>query len=149
MIVTRMCKVFVSVILSFALLSCRSHHNKAGVEAAMKQYDRLIQKFDADSIALLYTPDGKMGEMATGRDSIVALLKSLTNIKVLLQHSTSDTVTIIEDTAIQKGNYVQTDEIISRGKMVVEGEYTATWQWMENGWHIKKIETKPLDMKIQ
>lgn len=32
------------------------------MELAMNQYDHLIKNMDADSIALLYTPDGDLGD---------------------------------------------------------------------------------------
>ena len=115
----------------------------------MKYYDRLVMKLDADSIALLYTPDGRMGEMAEGRDSIRAFLSSFTNIKVLSQHSTSDSVKITADTAVQNGIYLQSDVISARDTVRLKGEYTATWQWLNDGWHIKKMETKPLDIKMK
>ena len=35
-------------------------HNKSGVETAMKYYDNLILKLDADSISMLYTPGGNL-----------------------------------------------------------------------------------------
>ncbi len=140
--------LFTGLSVAFLLLSCKSsQHNKAGVEEALQHYDRLILKLDADSIAWLYTPDGRMGEMAEGRDSIKAFLSSFKNIKVLSQHSTSDTLTILADTAIQKGIYLQSDVISGRDTVRVKGEYTATWQWIDGDWHIKQMETKPLDMK--
>ena len=45
--------------------SCnKESHNRAGIESAMKYYDHLILKTDADSIALLYTSDGDLGNIA-------------------------------------------------------------------------------------
>ncbi len=119
-----------------------SRYNEAGVKAAMQQYDRLILKLDADSIALLYTPDGNLGGIAIGRDSIRRFLSSFKNIKVLSQSSTTSSIQIIKDTAVQKGNYTQSD-LVGKDTMHVKGEYIATWQWMgKNGWHIKKMATK-------
>jgi hypothetical protein len=45
------------------------------MEQAMQKYDRYILKMDVDSIALLYTPDGELGKMARGRDSIRRFLE--------------------------------------------------------------------------
>ncbi len=119
------------------------------MQESITQYQRLIQKLDADSIALLYTPNGRMGEMATGRDSIRAFLSSFQNIQVLSQLSTSDSLTLNKSMALQKGIYVQTDVISHRDTITVKGEYTARWQWMDDSWHIEQMETKPLDMKKQ
>ena len=142
--------LFAALLISSLLLSCRSsEHSKSGVEKALQHYDQLILKLDADSIAWLYTPDGRMGEMAKGRDSIKVFLSSFQNIKVLSQHSTSDTVNITADTAIQQGIYLQSDVISGRDTVRVKGAYSAVWQWMDDGWHIRQMETKPLDMKMK
>ncbi len=128
------------------MINCAfGQHDKNGVEKAMKYYDHLIEKLDADSIALLYTPDGKLGEMAQGRDSIKHFLSSFKNIQVLLQQSTSDSISISKDTAIQKGFYTQKDVVQNKDTLTVKGSYTTTWQWMkDDGWRIKKMETKPV-----
>ena len=127
------------------LLCCKQQHNQKEVELAMKQYDHLIQKMDMDSIALLYTADGDLGSMAHGRDSIRKFLAGFKNMKVLSQISTSDSTTINADTALQKGFYKQTVIVSANDTVRVKGAYTATWLWVpENGWLIKKMETKPV-----
>ncbi len=111
----------------------------------MHHYDNLILKLDADSIALLYTPDGKLGDIATGRDSIRKFLSSFKNVTVLSQSSLTTSIYLNKDTAVQKGTYTQTD-IVGKDTIHVKGEYTATWQWMrKNGWHIKRMETKAVN----
>ena len=126
-------------------LSCNTgKHNTKGVELAMQHYNYLILKLDADSIALLFTPDGKLGNMAHGRDSIKKFLSSFKNIEVLSQTSSTTSITINKDTAVQKGSYQQTDVIAGKDTVKVKGDYTATWQWLpKQGWHIKQMETKP------
>ncbi len=138
-----------SSVITFLLLlifSCDSpDHSKSGVESAMNYYDHLIQKLDADSIALLYTPDGNLGDMVIGRDSIRSFLSSFKNVQVLSQKSTTQSIQIVKDTAIQKGTYVQTDVMSGKDTVVVKGEFIAHWLWLPpNGWHIKKMETKPI-----
>jgi len=127
------------------LFSCSpSRHNEKGVTAAMKYYDRLILKLDADAIAQLYTVDGNLGGIAIGRDSIRNFLSSFKNIKVLSQASTTSSIKMGRDTAIQKGNYTQTAVISGKDTVKVTGEYTARWQWITgDGWHIKQMITKP------
>jgi hypothetical protein len=126
--------------------SCNtSEHSKSDVELAMKHYDNLILKLDADSISMLYTPDGNLGDIAVGRDSIKKFLSTFKNVKVLSQTSTTNSINIIHDTAIQKGSYTQIDLIAEKDTVKVKGEYTTQWQWIKNeGWHIKHMVTKPI-----
>ena len=126
------------------LFSCNTPgHSKESVEAAMQQYDHLIQKMDDDSIALLFAPDGDLGNMAHGRDSIKKFLSSFKNVTVLLQSSSTASIKIDKDTAVQKGSYLQTDVMNGNDTMKVKGDYTAIWQWLpKDGWHIKQMTTK-------
>ena len=144
--------MFISVKLPFLLLilifvslpSCNtSRHSRSGVESSMKYYDHLLQKLDADSIALLYTPDGNLGDIAKGRDSIRKFLSSFKNVRVLSQRSITASIEITHDTAIQKGNYAQTDIVSEKDTVKVKGEYTARWEWLrKQGWHIKRMTTR-------
>ena len=138
--------IFLVCLSLVAVFSCAQQpHSKEGVEQAMKQYDRLILKMDMDSIALLYTEDGNLGNMARGRDSIRKFLAGFKNMKVLSQASASDSVTIGQDTAWQKGFYHQTVIVSEKDTVKVKGAYTATWLWVpQNGWRIKKMETMPV-----
>lgn len=120
-------------------------HNKAGVASAMKQYDHFILKMDTDSIALLYAPDGDLGKMAHGRDSIRRFLAGFKNMQVLSQASTSDTVLLKGDTALQTGTYHQTVIVSAKDTVKVKGAYKATWRWTDKeGWLIQQMETSPL-----
>lgn len=126
------------------MISCNDNHNKKSVELAMKQYDHLIKKMDVDSIALLYTPDGDLGSLAHGRDSIKKFLSTFKNLRVLSQLSTTKFIEIHGDTSVQKGDYRQIVLIQEKDTVKVKGEYIATWLWMpQDGWHIKRIITKP------
>ena len=58
-----------------------------GGETAMKYYDNLILKLDADSISMLYKPGGNLGDIAIGCDSIKKFLSSFKNVRVLSQSS--------------------------------------------------------------
>ena len=131
----------------FFLLSCNSTRvskNKTGVEAAMKKYDGLILKLDAGAISLLYTPDGNLGNIAIGRDSIKKFLSSFKNVRVLSQSSTTSSIIISGDSAVQKGSYLQTDLISEKDTVKVKGDYETVWQWIkQKGWLIKKMTTTP------
>lgn len=140
-------KSLVMLILAtlLSLISCNSKkHNKAEIESAMKQYDRLLLKMDTDSIGLLYTTDGILAG-AIGRDSIKKFLASFKNVSVLSQSSTTNSIEINKDTAIQKGHYSQTDLIAGKDTIRVKGEFIARWHWIQDsGWHLKQMSTKPI-----
>ena len=88
---------FMSILgLTITLFSaCRSkEHNAESVEQAMQKYNRYILKMDVDSIALLYTPDGELGKMARGRDSIRRFLENFKKYKVLSQVSKTNLINI-------------------------------------------------------
>jgi|SRR5690348_1671352 len=126
------------------LVACNNLHSQRGVELAMEQYDHLIKEMNADSIALLYTPDGDLGDIVHGRDSIKSFLASFKGIRVLSQHSISGSVKISGDTAVQNGTYYQTAVVNNNDTMRISGEFNAVWYWMTPGeWHIKKMMTIP------
>ena len=111
----------------------------------MNQYDHYIQTMDVDSIALLFTPDGDLGKMAHGRDSITKFLDKFKSFKVLSQTSTTESINNMRDSIIQKGIYHQTVIVPVNDTVTVKGEYTATWVWLhKSGWHLKRMETKPI-----
>ena len=90
------CRVMSILGLTITLFSaCRSkEHNAESVEQAMQKYNRYILKMDVDSIAFLYTPDGELGKMARGRDSIRRFLENFKKYKVLSQVSKTNLINI-------------------------------------------------------
>ena len=134
----------VILLFLYALCACQSKHSRQEIENAMNEYDRLIQKMDTDSIALLYTPDGQLGNIAQGRDSIRHFLATFNNVRVLGVASTSDSVTITGNESIQQGSYRQTCIIQEKDTVRVKGRYIANWLWNAGeGWRIKKMTTIP------
>jgi hypothetical protein len=132
--------------MATCFLSCSNHYNKSDVEKAMQQYDHLIKKMDVDSIALLYSPDGDLGSMAHGRDSIKNFLLTFKNFEVLSQSSITNSVDIKKDSTVQKGTYRQIVVTPKHDTVTVKGEFTATWQWIpHDGLHIKRMMTKPIN----
>src|SRR5690348_4226579 len=93
-------------VLINSLLYGQKHNNKE-IEAAMLEYDRLIQKMDADSIALMYSRDGDLGNIAHGRDSIRKFLLTFRNVKVIYQSSATDSIQLNGISATQFGSYKQ------------------------------------------
>jgi len=138
-------KILVSIIIALLCSSCDKKFNSADVETAMKRYDRLVKKMDADSIALSYTKDGELGGIAKGRDSIRNFLATFRNVKVLSQVSQTSSIKITGDSALQKGNYIQVVVVDNKDTVTVKGEYTANWIWInKKELLIKKMDTKPI-----
>ncbi len=136
--------LFLLIFTCIGLTSCTSSRpTRKGVVAAMHHYDELILHLNADSIAMLYMPDGNLGDIAIGRDSIRKFLSSFKNVQVLSQVSTTDSLSIQKNIALQKGHYTQSDIVSGKDTIHVKGSYTATWQWnKKDGWLIKKMSTK-------
>jgi len=117
---------------------------KAEIESALKTYDRLIWKMDADSIADLYMAEGELGDIVHGRDSIRKFLSTFTNVKVLSVASTSEKIVFYQDTAIQNGRYNQTALVNNKDTMRPKGTYEAKWIWIKGeGWKIRRMTTTP------
>jgi hypothetical protein len=99
---------------------------------------------DVDSIALLYTPDGELGKMAKGRDSIRRFLENFKKYKVLSQVSKTNLINISRDTALQSGLYTQKVIVPVNDTVTVKGLFSTKWIWMDStGWHIQRMETTP------
>jgi hypothetical protein len=110
----------------------------------MSLYDHLILKLDADSIALMFTPEGKMGNEAQGRDAIRKFLATFNQVKVLSQQSESLSIIMDGQQSLQKGTYVQTVILTPGDTITVRGDFESHWMWMpQEGWRIKKMETFP------
>jgi len=131
--------------LVLLFISCgKKQHDNAGVETAMQEYDRLLKKMDADSIALLFAPDGDLGPIAHGRDSIRNFLASFKNVRVLEISSVSASIKINNDTALQEGSYHQLALVDGKDTADLKGTFHANWIWTgKDGWRIKRMETTP------
>ena len=135
---------FFSLTISFFSSCSPKGHNTESVELAMQKYNRYILKMDVDSIALLYAPNGELGKMATGRDSIRKFLEKFKKYKVLSQSSKTSLINISHDTALQSGLYTQKVIVPVNDTVTVKGLFTAKWIWMDSaGWHIQRMETVP------
>ncbi|HZE85224.1 MAG TPA: nuclear transport factor 2 family protein [Puia sp.] len=134
-------------ILFFALfaiiISCHTKvHGRQEIETAMSRYNHFIKEVNGDSIASLFTPDGKLGTV-TGRDSIRKFLSGFKNIQVAAVSTTTDSILFQEDTARQNGKYFQTAIVDAKDTVHVKGSYFATWVFFDKeGWKLKKMETK-------
>ena len=109
----------------------------------MNNYNHLIQKMNPDFIAMAYTNDGDLGQVAHGRDSIRNFLRRFSDYKVLSQSTNTDSIAIAGDTAYQKGKYQQVTITPQKDTVHVHGEFGATWIWTRaDGWRLKRMETR-------
>lgn len=136
------------LILAAAIIfsSCKSYsHSKKEVEASMQQYDSLLKSMNADAISRMFTPGGKLGNVAQGRDSIRKFLSHFTNMKVLSQTSDTRSIELKGDSATQTGMYLQTTVVDEKDTVHLKGSYETKWKWLNGeGWRIEKITTEPI-----
>jgi len=132
--------ILLTVFACAILFSCNKKHTKAEIEAAMTRYDEVYQRGDADSIALLFTPNGDLSDMAHGRTWIRRIFYGSKKYRKFVQHSTSESIDIHGDSAIQKGSYYQEMIIMPEDSFRVNGTYTARWIWgKQSGWLLDSI----------
>jgi hypothetical protein len=125
-------------------MACHSPHTKKEIIDSMAHYDQLLEKMDTDSIALLYAADGELGTAAKGRDSIRNFLKTFSTYRVLSNTSTTDSVSLMNDSAFQLGRYKQVTILPSKDTARLSGQFEAYWIWIpEEGWRIRKMTTAP------
>jgi len=139
-------KYLASALILFGLIAFKQVHTKSEIEAAMHYYDHLIKNTDADSIALLFTPDGDLGNIAHGRDSIRNFLRTFKDVKVISTGSITQSIAMGGDTALQKGSYQQVAVIKDKDTVHVKGLFTARWKFLQDGkWHIHRMDTEPIN----
>jgi hypothetical protein len=138
---TLMCSLFLC--FAFYITGCGTNHGtKEELISRMKYYDRLILKTDGDSIALLYAPDGELGNAAKSRNQIRNFLFNFRHYKVLEQSSSLDSVSIDGDTAFVKGIYHQKVIVPQNDTVSVKGTYASKWEWIHGeGWLIRRMDT--------
>ncbi|MEI9921144.1 MAG: nuclear transport factor 2 family protein [Bacteroidota bacterium] len=138
-------KILIVLIAATLLQSCESKpkvHEKKDIDAAMREYDRVLQTLDADAIAALYDEEGDLGEQAHGREAIRKFLSGFKDIEVLSQLSSTNNIEMLGDSAVQTGSYVQIDVVGKKDTITVRGTYTALWRWDGDAWKIKRMETQ-------
>src|SRR5262245_2054913 len=117
------------------------------VEAAMQRYNQLILAMDAEGIAAMYTEDGQLGDgpqAVRGREAIRDFLASFTDVTVLAYSTTTDSMTVSGDTAVQTGTYEQRARLASGRTVTVRGTYRAEWVRQDGQWLSQKLTTRPL-----
>lgn len=129
---------------SVSLPGCKNGHQNQEILDKMRDYDRFLVKMAVDSLSNLYGPEGALGEVAKGPDSIRKFLARFSNYRVLFNESTTDSIRMIGDTAYQVGKYHQTTILPNKDTIRVSGKFFASWDFLENGgWRIRKMSTSP------
>ncbi|HEU4995353.1 MAG TPA: nuclear transport factor 2 family protein [Gemmatimonadaceae bacterium] len=121
--------------------------DRSAVREALQHYNALVERMAHDSIAALYTADGRLD--APGRAPIVGpaairdFLHQFAEFRVIFQRMTSDSIEIRGDTALQSGRWWQRVRV-PRGDMVaVGGAFTAEWRRDHGGWRLFQMNAMP------
>ncbi|MBS1574227.1 MAG: hypothetical protein JST09_02890 [Bacteroidetes bacterium] len=127
------------------LFSCNAGHDQSELIRCMKTYDRLLVKMDTDSLSQLYAPDGQLGDIAKGPDSIRKFLLKFADFRVLSNESLTDSILLHGDSAFQAGKYHQVTILPNKDTSNLHGRFEANWIYLPGGgWKIRKMVTKPL-----
>ena len=136
--------IVLCVITICILPSCRPTHSEKEISDQMAKYDRLLESMNTDSIADLYAENGHLGNVATGRDAINRFLKTFSTYRVILNNSTTDSIKMFGDSAVQVGKYTQVTILPDRDTVHLAGHFQAIWKLAGlNGWKIYRMETTP------
>lgn len=136
--------VFLVFNISFFLIACEKNHTNAEIEQSLQQYNHYLKNTDADSISLMFTEEGNLGNKVYGRDSIRRFLSKFKNIKILSSSLVTKSIAFNGDFATQQGAYEQTDLINGKDTAKAKGVFTAQWKWIHNtGWRLKSMLTTP------
>jgi Domain of unknown function (DUF4440) len=124
--------------------SCQPDRS-AEIDQAMMSYDLAVLHQDAQAISEIYLPDGKLGgegwSFIAGKDSIRKFLGSFKNVKILANHSTSSSINIMNDSAIQRGEYRQV-AVVQGDTLEFTGQFKATWKSAGlRGWLLRTMYT--------
>jgi ketosteroid isomerase-like protein len=134
------------LIACFFVAACADRRTE--IEKALKQYDRLTFKMDADSLADMYVPNGKLGgktmKSAVSRDSIRQFMKSFDPSKITLisNHVTATLIAFKGDTAVVDGSYEQKAKLGS-DTGVYTGNFASKWVKDKDRWLIATMYTTP------
>src|SRR4051794_23491767 len=121
--------LYTLLLLTVIVISCtKNNHTNDEVEQAMNNYDSLILKQDPVAIAKAFTPDGKLGDLATGRDAIQKLLSHITGFKVIEQSSTTTGIQIRGDSALHQGTFIQRGVDAKNDTVRAMGTFTCKWK---------------------
>ncbi|MBI1767850.1 MAG: DinB family protein [Bacteroidetes bacterium] len=139
-----------SPLLLVLVLLAACADRKSEIEKAMRQYDHLTLRMNADSLADSYLPNGVLNgkgmKRYVGRDSIRTFLKSFNSADIhLISNSTkTQSITFKGDTAIVIGDYEQKAKLVLGNTGVYTGTFTAKWLLENNRWLLASMYTMPV-----
>ncbi len=137
------------LLLALVLLAACADR-KSEIEKAVRQYDQLTFRMNADSLADSYLPNGVLSgkgmKKFIGRDSIRKFLKSFHTADIhLISNSTkAQSITFNRDTAIVNGTYEQKAKLAQGDTGFYTGTFSAKWFKENNRWLLADMYTVPV-----
>jgi ketosteroid isomerase-like protein len=134
-----------------ALILAACADRKAEIEKAMRDYDHLTFRMNADSLADNYLSNGVLNgkgmKRLVGRDSIRKFLKSFNPADIhLISNSTKpESIHFSGDTAIVMGAYQQKAKLAQGDTGIYTGKFTAKWMKENNRWLLASMYTVPMN----
>ena len=117
----------------------------AEIEMAMKKYDDAIVSHDVETLAGSYLPNGRLGGQGwnyiVSRDSIRKFSGSFKGTKVLSNRSTTVSIEMQGDSAIQRGTYVQVAVLQQKDTLEFTGRFETVWRRQDGRWLIARMYT--------
>jgi hypothetical protein len=116
------------------------------VEATMQHYNQLILKMDADAISSMYDSEGELSYSDNpaihGPKAIRDFIASLNGAKFEEYSTTTDSITINGETAIQVGTFKQRVILSDNKSVEAHGKYKAEWLHnSEKNWLLHRMST--------
>ena len=137
------------LLLALVLLAACADR-KSEIEKAVRQYDQLTFRMNADSLADSYLPNGVLSgkgmKKFIGRDSIRKFLKSFHTADIhLISNSTkAQSITFNGDSAIVNGTYEQKAKLAQGDTGVYTGTFSAKWLKENDRWLLADMYTVPV-----
>src|SRR5258706_14804220 len=137
------------LLLALVLLAACTDR-KSEIEKAIRQYDQLTFRMNADSLADSYLPNGVLSgkgmKKFIGRDSIRKFLKSFHSADIhLISNSTkAQSITFNGDSAIVNGTYEQKAKLAQGDTGVYTGTFSAKWLKENDRWLLADMYTVPV-----
>jgi uncharacterized protein (TIGR02246 family) len=121
----------------------------AEIEAAIRNYARLVKAQDAEKLAAFYTTDGELlnpgMDTLRGPEAIRKFLLSIKDVKVQEVEMLPGAIEFGASQAMQWGTYTQRVAFPGRSQaLAVAGRYVADWRRQADGrWLLRRMLTQP------
>lgn len=118
----------------------------AKINAALEKYRTLTLAMDSAALAAMFAPDGVLdngsGAPLQGPDAIRTFLSSFSNVQVLSNTMTADSLKIDGSTAVQTGTFEQRAKVGSN-EVTAKGTFEIQWAKQPDGrWLIQRAQTR-------